>query len=61
MSDYEMVRVATAMVAKLIAEPSAPVVVVGLERYDDGTIDLIFQTPSVEQLTAALGQGAQKP
>ena len=42
---FESVRMSPELVAKLEAEGSAPVHVFGIERHDDGTLDLILRTP----------------
>jgi hypothetical protein len=41
---YELVRVNREMVERLIADPSAPAVVIALERLDDGTCEMWLQT-----------------
>jgi hypothetical protein len=42
---WELVRVDKEMVERLLAEEPSRVMLVGLERQDDGTVDLIFRTP----------------
>jgi hypothetical protein len=44
---YELVRVDREIVQGLIDDPSAPVVVISLERTQDGTADMLFQAPEV--------------
>lgn len=42
--DYELVRVSRQLVEELLAQTeNPPVVLVGLERYDDGTCELVFR------------------
>jgi hypothetical protein len=45
MSDrgYELVRVADELLDELIREDSPPVVVVGINRYDDGTCEMVVR------------------
>jgi hypothetical protein len=44
-ADYELVRVATELVEQLLAEEPRRVVLVGLERHEDETLELTFRTP----------------
>lgn len=44
MSDsYELVRVSRELVERLLQGEDGPVVMVGLERHDDGTCELVFR------------------
>jgi hypothetical protein len=40
---YELVRVADELLEELIREDSPPVVVVGINRYDDDTCELVVR------------------
>jgi CO dehydrogenase/acetyl-CoA synthase epsilon subunit len=40
---YELVRVSTELLEELIREDSPPVVVVGINRYDDNTCELVVR------------------
>jgi hypothetical protein len=53
---WQSVRVAPEILAKLEAEGSEPVHVIGVERHEDGTLDLILRTPTPEALRAALSR-----
>jgi hypothetical protein len=44
-SDYELVRVSRELVDRLLEEESEPVVLVRLERLEDGTCNMILRTP----------------
>lgn len=43
---YELVRVSRELVDEMLDRESPPVVLVGLKRYDDETIELIFRVPN---------------
>jgi DNA-directed RNA polymerase subunit K/omega len=42
---YDLVRVSKKMVEQLLAQDPQPVVLIGLERFEDGTVELTFRTP----------------
>jgi hypothetical protein len=44
--DFALVRVNREMVERLIADDSEPVVIVRLERLDDGTCEMHMKTPA---------------
>jgi hypothetical protein len=48
--NYESVRVASELVAKLEAEGSEPVHVIGIHRHGDGTLDLTLRTADLGAL-----------
>ena len=43
---YELVRVAREVLEQLLTQVPQPVVVIGFERYEDGTVELVFRTPT---------------
>jgi hypothetical protein len=47
MTDWESVRIAPEILAKLEAEGSEPVHIIGVQRHDDGTLDMVFRTPDL--------------
>jgi hypothetical protein len=51
---WELVRVDKEMVERLLAEEPSRVMLVGLERHDDGTAELIFRTPDDQGAVEAL-------
>jgi hypothetical protein len=44
-ADWELVRVSRELIDELLGEEPQRVVLVGLERFDDGTVALVFRTP----------------
>lgn len=52
---YELIRVATESVERLVTDESEPVVVISIERHDDGTAELILRTAE-DRNSELLGQ-----
>jgi hypothetical protein len=46
-SAFELVRVSRQMVDRLLAGDSAPVILIALERQEDGTCDMTFKRPDL--------------
>jgi hypothetical protein len=40
---YELVRVSTQLLEELIREDSPPVVVIGIDRHEDGTCEMVVR------------------
>jgi hypothetical protein len=58
--DHELVRVSKELLERLFEQGSEPVVVVGLERREDGTCDMILRTVDVAERIAAWLQHVER-
>lgn len=49
MRDYELVRFSSEMLKELLTQDSPPVVILGFDRHEDGTIELVLRRVVVEE------------
>lgn len=52
--DYLLVRVSRELLSTLIADPSAPLHVIGATPHEDGTHELVLRTPTRAELQAEI-------